>query len=150
MNEFIIFIVRSTCPFCLILCGLVIPVILIGEYVSIARFPQFLTILRYFQTVSSLCSQTSSLFVVVIGWTIKYCIYTARTKLMYRSFVLRCIALTLENLNNDDLGLWNHVTWFTGVSEEPAVSIFTEGTCLNFPSRCVYRQFKKLRTVKHN
>jgi len=47
---------------------------------------------------------------------------------MYRSFVLRCIALTLENLNNDDLGLWNHVSWFTGVSEEPAVSISTEGT----------------------
>jgi len=42
---------------------------------------------------------------------------------MYRSFVLRYIALTLENLNSDDLGLWNHVTWFTGVSDEPAVAI---------------------------
>ena len=31
--------------------------------------------------------------------------YIARTKLMYRSFVLRYIALTLENLNSDDLGL---------------------------------------------
>jgi hypothetical protein len=67
MNEFTIFLVRSTCPFYLILCGLDIPVIFIGEYVLITRFPQFPTIPRYFQTVSSVCSQTSSLFVVVIG-----------------------------------------------------------------------------------